>query len=425
MITLLVYIFKAALYLAAFYLLYTILLSRDTSYGRNRAFILLSMAGAFILPLFTVHTGKYFNIELFGKWLSEILVTSDSNETVTPGSGIKLISKLQLIFTIYICVVIVFISRLIIDLANLLVLIILRKKEDGRIIRFQSYNTAGFSALGYIFINTRLSSEEETDIIIHEQNHLHKNHFLDIVFIELVKAFQWFNPAVYMFNRSLRAIHEYQADLECLSSGISVGNYQRLLMNQVFRTRAFNLTNSFSNPSLIKKRMIMMSKKRTSALSDIKLLFVLPFIGLVFFVISANGRSADFKTSITNPGNFPQASDPTAIMPDGSTESVPFGMVEEMPEFPGGDAELLKYIAQNTVYPENAKKNNIQGRVNIRFCITETGRVNRISVLKGVNPALDTEAVRVVGSLPPFKPGKQGGKAVPVWYMIPITFTLR
>ncbi|HLP73865.1 MAG TPA: energy transducer TonB [Bacteroidales bacterium] len=106
-------------------------------------------------------------------------------------------------------------------------------------------------------------------------------------------------------------------------------------------------------------------------------------------------------------------------------EEVPFVVVEEMPMFPGGDVALLKYIGENTIYPEVAKENNIQGRVIVRFCVTAKGGVSQVSVLKGVDPELDKEAVRVVNTLPPFKPGKQGGKPVPVWYMVPITFTLK
>jgi periplasmic protein TonB len=106
-------------------------------------------------------------------------------------------------------------------------------------------------------------------------------------------------------------------------------------------------------------------------------------------------------------------------------EPEPFVVVEEMPMFPGGDPALLQYIAEHTNYPEVAKENNIQGRVIVRFCVTSKGAVNQVSVLKGVDPELDAEAIRVVQSLPPFKPGKQGGKPVPVWYMVPITFTLK
>ena len=106
-------------------------------------------------------------------------------------------------------------------------------------------------------------------------------------------------------------------------------------------------------------------------------------------------------------------------------EQQPFVVVEEMPMFPGGDPALLKYISDHTQYPEIAKENNIQGKVIVRFCVTPKGGVSQVSVLKGVDPELDKEAIRVVNTLPPFKPGKQGGKPVPVWYMVPISFTLK
>ena len=106
-------------------------------------------------------------------------------------------------------------------------------------------------------------------------------------------------------------------------------------------------------------------------------------------------------------------------------EPEPFVVVEEMPMFPGGQEELLRYIAEHVVYPEVAKENNIQGRVIVRFCVTAKGGVSQVSVLKGVDPELDKESIKVVSGLPAFQPGKQGGKPVPVWYMVPITFTLK
>jgi TonB family protein len=115
---------------------------------------------------------------------------------------------------------------------------------------------------------------------------------------------------------------------------------------------------------------------------------------------------------------------PTSMNPSKVDEETPFVVVEEMPQFPGGDTELLKFIAENTRYPENAKQNNIQGRVIIRFCVTKTGSIDKVSILKGVSYELDGEAVRVVSELPAFIPGRQGGKAVNVWYMVPITFAL-
>jgi len=102
-----------------------------------------------------------------------------------------------------------------------------------------------------------------------------------------------------------------------------------------------------------------------------------------------------------------------------------FVVVEEMPAFPGGDTELMKFINSNIVYPEIAKENNIQGRVILRFCVTYKGAVDQISVLKSVDPSLDSEAKRVIAMLPTWKPGKQGGKPVNVWYSVPVTFQLK
>lgn len=441
---------KSAVYMIAFYLVYSLFLSRDTTYGRNRIFILLSLLSSLILPLITLQTIKPWNIQFFGKFLSEVLITASAT-TKSTASGSSSFGILQTIYSIYIIAVSVFIFKLLIDLSNLLILILRHKNEGSRIIRFHGFSTSGFSAMGYIFINTRLSPEDAGEIIRHEQNHLKQNHFIDIVFIEIVKAFQWFNPVVYLFNRSLRAIHEYQADQDCLSSGMPIVNYQSLLLNQVFRSKAFNLTNSFSNPSLIKKRMIMMTKARTSSIAGIKMLLVVPAAGIVFLAISAYREIPDSPVKQITPVLVSQNTvseygselmPPPPPPPPPKSESngenkavteesvsdadeVPFVVVEQMPMFPGGDVELLKFIGENTMYPEAAKAQNIQGKVIIRFCISSKGNVRQISVLKGVSPELDAEAIRVVSTLPKFQPGSQSGKDVPVWYMVPITFALK
>jgi TonB family protein len=111
-------------------------------------------------------------------------------------------------------------------------------------------------------------------------------------------------------------------------------------------------------------------------------------------------------------------------LPDQIVKEEPFVVVEEMPMYSGGEGELLKFIAENTKYPEAAKTEKIQGKVIIRFIVNTEGNTEGISVLKGVHPLLDAEAVRVVSMFSGFKPGMQGGKAVPVWYMVPINFAL-
>ncbi len=110
---------------------------------------------------------------------------------------------------------------------------------------------------------------------------------------------------------------------------------------------------------------------------------------------------------------------------EAEVEPEPFVVVEEMPVFPGGNLELLKYLAAHTQYPEVAEENNIQGKVIVKFCVTSKGGIDQVSIFKGIDPELDAEAIRVVKALPPFKPGKQGGRPVPVWFSVPIIFQIK
>ena len=102
-----------------------------------------------------------------------------------------------------------------------------------------------------------------------------------------------------------------------------------------------------------------------------------------------------------------------------------FTAVEQMPQFPGGEGELLKYISTHIKYPTMAAENNIQGRVVVKFVVKKDGQVGDVVVLRGKDPDLDKEAVRVVKTLPDFIPGKMNGQAVSVWYTLPINFKLQ
>jgi protein TonB len=112
---------------------------------------------------------------------------------------------------------------------------------------------------------------------------------------------------------------------------------------------------------------------------------------------------------------------PSDVIP---VETKPFIHVEEMPEFPGGASALLEYIAKNTRYPDIALENYIQGRVFLKFVVNTDGSVGVIEIMKGVDPQLDKEAIRVIGTLPKFRPGKQNGVPVPVWYAVPVLFRI-
>lgn len=161
----------------------------------------------------------------------------------------------------------------------------------------------------------------------------------------------------------------------------------------------------------------MKTKKNTGVRMNCKLLFVLPVIAITIVAFSScskNKISKEAKTEIALPLS--------AV----SMEDSVFLEVDEMPLFPNGDKGLLEFIAQNTNYPEEAKKNNISGKVLVQFVINKDCSVSQVKVVKGVNPALDTEALRVVSSLPKYeKPARKSGNDVSVQFIIPISFTLK
>jgi TonB family protein len=416
---LVIYMLKAGISLAVLYLIYHFFLSRDTMYRRNRAFILASFVLSLILPLISIQTRQPHDIQFFGAELSAINVGEDPGRIQSDSVWAVLLHWQSLLLIIYVAGMLLAGIKLLTELTGLAILIIRKGKNGEKIVFLNNSKTSGFSAFGHIFIDKNLDPADAGEIIRHEQKHLDRLHFFDILLSELLKVIQWFNPFIYMFDRSLRAVHEYQADEECLSSGIPVHSYQGLVMNQVFRARIFNPSSSFSNPTLIKKRMIMMTKKRSKALANLKILLVLPGLAALLIVFSTCSEKMSFTdstiTEVAAPSNAPVAK---------AGEMEPFVVVEKMPMFPGGDSALLAYITTNTSYPPAAKQNNIQGKVIIRFCIEPDGNVNRITVLKSVDPELDKEALRVVSTLPKFKPGEHGGQPVPVWYMVPINFAL-
>lgn len=137
---------------------------------------------------------------------------------------------------------------------------------------------------------------------------------------------------------------------------------------------------------------------------------------------SASTSTERSKTSSRDSHNTPTApAEATAKAPD--TEKI-YNAVEEQPKFPGGNAELYKVISQNIRYPEMAAQNNIQGRILVQFIVEPDGSIGEVKVVRGKDPELDAEAVRLVKTLPKFSPGKMNGQAVRCWYTLPINFKL-
>jgi protein TonB len=132
--------------------------------------------------------------------------------------------------------------------------------------------------------------------------------------------------------------------------------------------------------------------------------------------IDINSESDEKTEIVVDMGSFDETEE--------EVEPISFAVVEQKPLFPGGESALLKYIAENTNYPEIAKDNGIQGTVYIQFVIDATGSVTQVTPARPGDPYLDKEAMRIVSTLPQWSPGKQRGKPVPVTYIVPIKFKL-
>ena len=116
---------------------------------------------------------------------------------------------------------------------------------------------------------------------------------------------------------------------------------------------------------------------------------------------------------------------PEAVPTDSVAKENAYDVVEQMPEFPGGMKELLKFLQDNLKYPESAKKNNLQGRVVVQFVVEKDGTPTEFNVVRSVDPDLDAEALRVLKTMPKWKPGMEKGEAVRVKFTVPVAFKLQ
>jgi len=162
----------------------------------------------------------------------------------------------------------------------------------------------------------------------------------------------------------------------------------------------------------------MKTKRELRAPLNLRVLLFLQVFAALLVVFSAcnQGKKPETTSSEIAPPQPP---------PVTQAKDTVYSTADVMPEFPGGDAALLKYIGENTVYPDTAKRRGIQGRVVVQFVVKADGNVGNASIIRGVDPLLDNEALRVVKTIPKFQPGIKDGKAVAVNYAVPISYTLK
>lgn len=444
---LLIYQIKVGLCLIAFYLLWKLLLSRETFHRFNRVALLTAMALAMVLPWVRLSLDVAAPVAQQMVVLEDLIVTPNG-QVAAPQASLSGTGIATVVYFIGMALVAAWLLH---GQWNLRRLMKKGRREalpGGATLHVVPGDMSPFSYFSHIVINEQDYRDNPREILVHEQAHIDLHHSLDVMFWSLVALFQWWNPAAWLLGRELRQVHEYEADMAVLNQGVDVKQYQLLLIRKSVGDQLFSMANNFNYQSL-KKRIRMMTMNKSSQWKTLRALAVVPVIALALLAFANTESVAAVVTASVQQDNAVQsevqAPEPVQVeavtqpveveaeeqpVEENPVEPVPesknvYESVEQMPEFPGGMEEMMKFLQQNIQYPASAAKNKVEGRVVLQFVVEKDGQIGEVKVARSVDPELDAEALRVVKSMPNFIPGRQDGKPVAVWYTIPISFKLQ
>ena len=424
------FVFESGFSLTIFTLVYLLFLRRETFFVLNRIYLLATVFFSILLPF--VH----FQVTsaMPSVMLSEVTVTAmryqNLLQTVTV-YGTKLTSAVEqtiqsigLIRLVYLTGTAIFMVLFFYRLFQITKLIRnneIEVKDGIRIVKIDR-DTTPFSFFNFVFINRNdVNSKGMKEMLAHEMEHVRQRHSFDVMILEILTIFQWFNPFIWLLKRSIRENHEFLADHGVLKPGVSSAAYRLLLLGSSFEQQPV-IANNF-NYSLIKIRIKMMTKIKSSKIAAFKLsmgILVTAALLMIFAFDKDDSLLQDKKTT-----NKKAETTVNAQQKEKTADEQIFVQVEQMPEYPGGEAALRQFLASNVKYPDDAVKSGTQGKVFVKFVVNKDGKVINPKIARSVSPSIDKEALRVVSIMPNWTPGKQSGKNVAVEYTVPIFFKLK
>jgi len=450
----LMYFLKVNIAIALFYIFYRLVFYRDTFWATRRFYLVFSILLSVVYPF----------ISLSG-WLEkqqpmQVIMANyvQLKEITITNAPVSYLNTENVLLTVYGLVSLILFIRMVIQLASILRWRMKGKKQilhGVEIVSIDSMITP-FSFFSIIFMNPSLHNEQETDqILTHENTHARQRHSLDVLMSELMTILFWINPAAWLLKREIRHNLEFLADNSVIQSGIDSKNYQYHLLQLSYQVPENQLMNKF-NISPLKKRITMMNQQKTKKAGILKYSLIIPLA--LALVLSSNAETlvnktknvisqkevvseelaGSAKTDISrtvndsNPNKATIAQTTTDSLPQNSKQVIEksdkdqiYTVVEKMPQYPGGEKELLSYIGHNIKYPVEAQQKGIQGTSIIRFVVNKYGKIENAVVVRGLDQDCDNEGLRVINSLPNWIPGEQNGKKVSVYYVLPITFKLK
>ena len=449
----LAYFLKANVAIALFYAFYRLFFHKDTFFSWRRTALLCFFAISAAIPLLNIQTWitKQEPMVAMADLYATVVLPEFTMEIGTGSTGWKnLITEYTTIA--YWSVVSLLLLRFALQLTGIIRLACRCRQTRiaGTNVHLLPQADGPFSFFHWIFIHPSSHTEEElSEIMTHELTHARQWHSVDVIISELGCIFCWFNPFAWLTKQEIRTNLEYMADARVLEHGYDSKTYQYHLLGLAHQKASATIYNSF-NVLPLKKRIRMMNKRRTKEIGRTKYLMFFPLAASLMIVSNIEAVARTTKeiaaevieavdTRIeptTTKSSAPQvAPQPKPDIPSvtykgkavgkDTLDTPAFEVVENMPEFPdGGMAGLMQYLAENIRYPKKAQQEGTQGRVTIQFIVEKDGSISHTSILRSVHPELDAEAMRVINTMPKWKPGTQRGEVVRVKYTIPVMFRL-
>ena len=429
-----IYLIKINVALMLLYGFYRLTVSRDTFFGLRRLTLWLIYAVVLMVPA--------LNLEY---WVRDTpTMVSMANvyaDTFYPVVVVKAqasgITWMDMLLGIYWVGVAVLSLRLVWQLFSIIRLVVISRKQEveGITVHLLKGDGSPFSFFRWVFMYpSTLEGRQLHEVMVHECTHVSGLHSLDTLFSELFSIACWFNPFAWLMKQEVRMNLEYLADESVLSDGNARKSYQYHLLGLAYRqpNESTKIANNF-NLLPLKKRIKMMNKRRTSEIGKAKYLLFAPLAGVLLMVSNIESVAREIGEQIPEVAEVQQKAEQAAeekVKTKPQTDTTKKKktwdcMPETMPQFPGGQGVLMKYLAANIKYPASAVKAKKQGRVIVTFIVQKDGSITHAKIAKSIDPELDAEALRIVKGMPKWTPGTQNGKPVSVRYMVPVKFSLQ
>ena len=483
-----IYAIRWAVTLTLLYSLYRLLLQHETFHRLNRAVLLAILVVSPLLPLIPLHTDEPTTFDevltrIEGPLLSLSTSEDVAGDALAAQENKNVGSGLWVRYCAYIYIIGVAVA-LSIYLFRLLTLVHLLRRcqrishpivpKDVHLMLDMRIKQPS-SWMHWIFIGPIDLKQNAETVLRHELAHVRMGHSWDVILCDLSCRLLWCLPIVWMLRQDLVDVHEFQADEMVLQGGVTLEDYEHLLVRKAVQTQLLPIMNTLRREA-VKKRFAMMHCSRSSRWSRLKLLYLVPALAACLWVsaqaeeykVYLNGKLwASLKADQFLVDGQPvtreemDAIDPATIKSIDvihsqktvaiETEPEVVLKAEQMPQFPGGDAAFNQYIAQHIRYPKAAAESGVEGTVKVQYIVETDGRITHVQAIDspsggadakvyaykaaGKQPsqeevdeghrALREAAEELIRGMPPFEPGRQNGKPVRVQLTTSLNYSVR